>query len=98
VENPEFVGAVKLAKRSPDYRRLRATLSSVSPADVWREEQTTRIFISFEAASVDPRSFQSFLMFVVDLSNATVHEPHVLSMTVGEDGWRVTNTGIVAVS
>jgi hypothetical protein len=54
--------------------------------------------VSFETATVDAESFQSFLTFAVDPPTGVVEQPLVLSMAVTDEGWRVTNNGLAAAS
>jgi hypothetical protein len=81
------VRAVKAAKRSPIYRRVRRRLRGPAPCDVWRDDDQ-RAYIVLFPLDGEPDS-QSFFGFAVSSDDYQLWSAGVLSLALSADGWRV---------
>lgn len=96
-----MVRAVKAAKKSPAYRAWRRHLECVAPADVWIETADGVYVVTFAA---DQRSFeedvppglQAFLAFIVDVASFSLQRTALLTLSLTDDGWLVSNFGLPA--
>lgn len=86
-----LVSAVKVAKRSREYRQFRSALACVTPVEVWRDPtDASKIFVTFEVA----RPADAILGFVLDGKATRLEAASILTSEITESDWRITNNGL----
>jgi hypothetical protein len=80
--------AVRIVRRTEDYRRHRQRLRSRRPADAWSDAQ--RDIVLFELAEKTDFG-ESWLAFAVERATGSVVETSELSLTPTVQGWKASN-------
>jgi hypothetical protein len=88
----QLVAAVKVAKRTADYRRYRPRLRSLWPTDVWLDDNRRAYFVLFPLTSTTP-GHEELLGFTIDAANRIVTRASPLSVRLTKDALIVENIG-----
>jgi hypothetical protein len=79
--------AVRVAKKSTEYRAQRNRLDRYCPADVWRDLETGLAVVTFDTGPADIPD--SLLGFTVDLRKLQVIKCCLVVLGVSRGGWKV---------
>lgn len=93
----QLVEAVRLAKRTAEYRTYRARLRSLLPVDVWHDEEHRACFVLFSLTTAGP-DLETLLGFAVDMATQRVKAIAPVSVQMTQDALIAKNTAPVSRS